>query len=388
MLNYLSADWIFPVAIPPIKNGVIGLAANGEIERLYTSEEAANAGIKDIKYYQGVLTPGFVNTHCHLELSHLLGRVDEKTGLTHFIKNILALRQQPEDEIIAAMQHADQEMYNNGIVAVGDISNVLSSKLIKQNSKIYYHTFVEIFGFNRPSQAVIIAGEQLKADFAPLRASIVPHAPYSVSTSLFEEISRVTSITDILSIHNQETLGENELFEKGTGSFATFFAAAGIAQSEAHNAGRNSIKYYLPQLPKNVNTLLVHNTFSSKTDIDFAEQTHSKLYWCLCPNANLYIENALPDVDLLVKENLNITLGTDSLASNHQLNILTEMQTLQAQKGISFELALKWATLNGARFLGIDSRYGSLEVGKRPGINLIKLGANQEIISDKVEKIN
>ena len=384
MVTYISAHVVFPVNSAPIKNGVIGVNKNGSIHSILDTEEAK--GIKNIKYYEGVLVPGFINTHCHLELSHLRGKITEKTGLTTFIKQVLGQRQQPEEVIISAMQQADKEMYENGIVAVGDISNLLSSKSVKLNSKMYYHTFVEVFGFNRPSAPVIVAGVQLKKDFVPLKASVVPHAPYSVSSALFAEINKVTQSDDILSIHNQETIGENELFETGTGKFAAFFAELGIAQSEAHHQGKNSLNYHLPQLSKKVNTLLVHNTFTSKADVDFAKAQHQKLYWCLCPNANLYIENNLPDVALLSVNKLKITLGTDSLASNHQLNILAEMQTLQKHKGVSFEEALKWATLNGAEFLGIDSQYGSLSVGKKPGIILIHIEEDSVIKKETIIK--
>lgn len=371
MEAYITADWIYPVKTPPIKNGVLGVNEDGSIHIVLSADEAK--AIENIKHYDGVIVPGFINTHCHLELSHLRGKIAEKTGLTTFIKQILSQRQQPEEAIISAMQAADAAMYENGIVAVGDISNLLISKSVKLNSKVYYHTFVEVFGFNRPSEPIIAAAIEIKEGFNPLTASIVPHAPYSVSPSLFNEIEKVTSVDDISSIHNQETLGENELFETGTGKFADFFAELGIAQNEAHNCGETSMKYHLPKLSKTVNTLLVHNTFSSKADVDFAKQEHQKLYWCLCPNANIYIENNLPDVDLLKNEGLKITLGTDSLASNHQLNILAEMKTLQDQKGISFEESLKWATLNGAEFLRIDAQYGSFEKGKKPGIILIDI---------------
>lgn len=377
MEAYITADWIFPVTTAPIKNGVIGVNEDGSIRIVLSADEAK--GIENVKHYDGVIVPGFINTHCHLELSHLRGKIEEKIGLTAFIKQILSQRQQPEEAIISAMQNADAEMYNNGIVAVGDISNLLISKSIKLNSKIYYHTFVEVFGFNRPSEPIIASGIEIKKGFEPLKASVVPHAPYSVSASLFNEIEKVTSVDDILSIHNQETIGENELFETGTGKFADFFAELGIAQSDAHNSGKNSLKYHLPKLFKNVNALLVHNTFCSKADVDFAKQTHQKLYWCLCPNANIYIENNLPAVYLLKNEDLKITLGTDSLASNHQLNILAEMKTLQDKKGISFEEALKWATLNGAEFLGIEAQYGSLEKGKKPGVILIGLTEDRVI---------
>ena len=384
MITYISADLIYPVAAPPLKNGVIGVNEDGSIHSILSLAEVQH-GI-DIVHYKGSLVPGFINTHCHLELSHLRDKITERTGLTNFIKSILALRQQPDQEVIEAMEKADQEMYENGIVAVGDISNVLISKEVKLQSKIYYQTFIELFGFNRPSAPVIAAGLELKSEFLPLKSSIVPHAPYSVSKELFAEIKKVTTENDVQSIHNQETLAENELFEMGKGKFAEFFADLGIAQSDAHQSGENSIRYHLPKMTKNVNTLLVHNTFSSKADVDFSRTQHQQLYWCLCPNANLYIEDTLPNVELLQNEAVKITLGTDSLASNHQLSILAEMLTLQNHKNILFEDSLKWATLNGAEFLGIEADYGSLSVGKKPGILLVQNFDAEKITSETVIK--
>jgi len=150
--------------------------------------------------------------------------------------------------------------------------------------------------------------------------------------------------------------------------------------------GKSSLQSFLPYL-NNQRTLLVHNTVSNNEDIDFTKETNLNLYWCLCPNANLYIEDKLPDTDLLINENVKLTLGTDSLASNHQLNILAEMKTLQHAKNISFEKLLSWATINGADFLGIEKDFGTIEVGKTPGLNLIQLSNNFEIESDKVTKL-
>lgn len=378
MIQYLSADYIYPVASAPIKNGVIGVDADGIICFLATADEAKAQGISNITSYSGALVPGFINTHCHLELSHLKAQVPEKTGLINFIKQILAKRQQPDELVLSAMQKADEEMLQNGIVAVGDISNVALSKQVKAISKIYYHTFIEVFGFNKPSVPIIEAGLKLKQFFAPLKASIVPHAPYSVAENLFVAIEQTTQSDDVLSIHNQETAAENELFETKTGDFVNFLNAANLL-GEEEPIGQTAIHYHLPNLPKTVNTLMVHNSFTSKADLYFAKQTHPKLYWCLCPNANLYIEDRLPDVDLLRQENVTITLGTDSLASNHQLSILAEMQTLQDYKNVPFEQSLTWATLNGAKFLNIDHQYGSLAVGKKPGLVLVELQKEDKI---------
>lgn len=387
MQRYISADWLFPVETDPIKNGVIGVNANGEITAVLSAQEAEALGLTTIERYQGAIVPGFINTHCHLELSHLLGKIAEHTGLAEFIRQILAMREQPKELILAAMQKADEAMYNNGIVAVGDISNQLSSRPVKLDSRIFYHTFVEVFGFSRPSGPIIEAGVQLREDFSPLKASIVPHAPYSVSSDLFQEINKVNTADAILSIHNQETAGENELFSKGTGKFAEFFASVGIPPHEAKGSGKNAINYHLPQLAKELHTLLVHNTMSEVEDVAFAEKEHPNLFWCLCPNANLYIENSLPNVSMFQAQGVTLTLGTDSLASNHQLNILAEMQTLQKHLEVPFEALLKWGTLNGAKFLNIDSTFGSIGKGKRPGLNLIQLDDSLKLKSDKVQRL-
>jgi cytosine/adenosine deaminase-related metal-dependent hydrolase len=116
----------------------------------------------------------------------------------------------------------------------------------------------------------------------------------------------------------------------------------------------------------------VHNTFTSKEDLIYANSVQQELYWCLCPNANLYIEGKLPEIGLFLQSEAVITLGTDSLASNHQLSILDEMKVLQEKESVPLEKLLRWATLNGARFLGVDHQFGSFENGKQPGINLIE----------------
>lgn len=386
MQRYLSADWIYPVTNEPIAKGVLEVSTDGEILNILTAEEATEQHIESIEQYEGILVPGFVNTHCHLELSHMFGLIPEQTGLPEFVRQIVANRAAEDNAVIAAMVAADKQMYENGIVAVGDISNQLISKEVKIHSRLYYHTFVEVFGFNRPSHPIMEEAIKIRDSYWPLNASIVPHAPYSVSKELFQYIEKNTRPQDVLSIHNQETLAENEFFEKGTGDFEAMYQRMGVSKSEAHGNGENAIHYHLPQMPPN-KTLLVHNTFTSKADIDFASAQHRDLYWCLCPNANIYIENNLPDVMPFLDSTVRVTLGTDSLASNHQLSILSEMQTLQQQKRIAFDELLKWATINGSAFLGIDHQYGSFEVGKTPGVNLIELEEAKIIKSKNVKRL-
>lgn len=387
MLKYFSADWIFPVSTPPIKNGVIAVSLDGEIREILMADVAENRNL-EVERYQGVIVPGFINTHCHLELSHLSGQIPEHTGLVKFVQRIIKSRQADSEQINTAIQNADAEMFGNGIVAVGDISNQIASKEIKQNSKIYYHTFVEAMGFNPESaNAIIDYATGIKNEFSPLPASVVPHAPYSVSSTLFSLINEAAEKEGtFISVHNQETTDENTFFESKTGGFLELYKFLGLDIAFFEPTEKTSLQTWLPYIKKQ-KTLLVHNTVSNKADIEFAKQSHSDLYWCLCPQANLYIENALPDVNLFIEEGVKITLGTDSLASNHQLNILYEMKTLQQHKNVAFEKLLLWATFNGAEFLGLNNRLGSIEVGKIPGLNLIQLSQDFVIESDEVVKL-
>jgi cytosine/adenosine deaminase-related metal-dependent hydrolase len=390
MISYLSASWVYPVSSAALKNGVVALHGDGTIEEVLSAEEAKAKNLLHIQYYEGILVPGLVNTHCHLELSHLKGKIPMHTGLPGFVQQVIQQRASSAEEIETAMRHADEEMYANGIVAVGDISNQPVSKETKLQSAIYYHTFVEAMGFNPARAGEIISVAKLTREaFFPLKATIVPHAPYSVSAELFNEINAVSGISgESVSIHNQETADENAFFESKSGHFLKLYEFLGLDISFFEAQGKSSLQTYLPLLSAAPRTLLVHNTFSSKADLEFAAAAHPMLFWCLCPNANLYIEDRLPDIALLKDAGVTLTLGTDSLASNQQLSILAEMYSLQERADVSFDELLRWGTLNGAAFLGIDTIYGSFEKGKKPGVNLIVQTEDRRLTSQsKIERI-
>jgi cytosine/adenosine deaminase-related metal-dependent hydrolase len=373
MIVYISASYVYPVNGAPIKNGVLGIDEDGRITAVLSADEAKDAQVENVRYYEGLLVPGFVNTHCHLELSHLRGQVAQHTGLTDFVQAVMKLRGADDSAIVSAMFEADKEMFENGIVAVGDISNQAISLGIKQGSKIYYHTFLEVMGFNQATAtASVNRGLEIKQTFEDLPLSIVPHAPYSVSAELFAALRQLAEeLNGPVCMHNQETPDENAFFERKEGGFLKLYEFLGLDTGFYEPSGKTSLQTVLPMMSDRQRTLLVHNTMSSNADVVFATAIHPLLYWCLCPNANLYIENRLPDVDMLRSAGVKITLGTDSLASNTGLSIFAEMLCLQENFEIPVEELILWATGNGAEFLGIGDRYGSLEAGKRPGINLL-----------------
>src|SRR5215217_2141187 len=301
MVSYLSADYVFPITGPPIRNGVIGVGEDGMITAVLGPEEAAAQGIDEVQAYAGLLVPGFVNTHCHLELSHMKGLIARHTGVAGFLKEVMKMRGADDYAIEVAMLEADKEMFENGIVAVGDIANQAISKGIKRGSPIWYHTFLEVMGFNPlTAKASIGRAIEFKDRFEELQVSIVPHAPYSVSAALFEELGLLTG-RDVgpQSMHNQETADENTFFEYKTGGFLKLYEFLGLDIGFYQPSGLTSLQTVLPHLSPDRKTLLVHNTFTSAEDVAFAEAAHKSLFWCLCPKANLYIENRLPDVDML-----------------------------------------------------------------------------------------
>lgn len=373
MNTFFSATYIMPVTGKPIKDGVVEVANDGTIRGIYPPNSEAVAR-KSIRNHAGIITPGFVNTHCHLELSHLKGAIPQHTGLIPFLQQVMAQRSTNEADIMQAMRAADKELYDNGVVAVGDHANTGISASVKKDSKLHYHTFVEVLGFepemagSKFAEALAVAGQFDKAT-----SSITAHAPYSVSKDLFKLIDEEAQRRRVsLSIHNQESEAENRLFRYKEGPFLDFYRALGKDIADFKAQARNSLHTVVPYLSADTPVLLVHNTFTAAKDIFFVERQGRNVTWCFCPKANLYIEGTLPKIQHFVQYGQAITLGTDSLASNDRLSILAELKTIHHHfPELSLIETICWATINGARFLGIADAYGSLERGKTPGLNLL-----------------
>ncbi|WP_295650815.1 amidohydrolase family protein [uncultured Mucilaginibacter sp.] len=368
-MKKFKADYVFPVNTGPIKNGIVTVDNQGKILSVDTDDKGGK-----VEKLDGIICPGFINTHCHVELSHLKDKITPKKGLVSFIKEVQTKRNSAPEDIMAAAEKADEEMYRNGIVAVGDIANSNVTAAIKKSSKIHYHTFIEVFGF-RPDKADELFSNAiaLSQQFKGLSSSVTAHAPYSVSKDLFRHIGKLCEDQpNLMSIHNQETEEENKLYRYKTGDFLDLYQSFNIDISSFKPQARNSIQCIIPLLSNKPNVLMVHNTYTNLKDIYFAKRFDRKIHWCFCPNANLYIEGRLPKVDLFIDQGFNITLGTDSLASNHKLCLLNEMRVLQDSfNDIDLERLIEWGTINGAKYLGIDADKGSIEPGKTPGLNLI-----------------
>ena len=329
----------------------------------------------EIEHYDGIIAPGFVNAHCHLELSHLFSQIESKTGLIEFLKQVIAKRNNfnKKEQEDAAIE-ADFKMWESGIVAVGDISNIDTTFKTKANSKIYYHTFIELIGLNPlHSETIFEKGLSLLKELENynLIGSLAAHAPFSSSKLLINKIANYNSLNNLaFSIHNQESEEETKFFAGRPSGINDLFDYLNIDINWFTPPKTSSLLSYLDVIP-NKKSLLVHNTFCKEEDIIASK--HKFINWCFCPGANLFIENTLPNCDLFLNHNQNWCIGTDSLASNQKLDMCFEASILLSKlPSISIESILKALTYNGAKALGIEDKFGKLIIGKNTGLNLIQ----------------
>ena len=361
------------------EHSVLIIDNNGLVAGILPSAESGD----DILHLDGILCPGFVNTHVHLELSHMKGAIAKGTGLVNFLLEVVKGRTVSEELMIKAMMDAETEMWNNGIVAAGDICNTTISSTAKNKSEIKWQNFIEVLNlFDEKAHEAISKYSEVAETFLRNKegtpyagTALSPHSPYSVSATAFALINAATRGKTV-SMHNQECQAENDLYISGKGDFLKLYQFFGLAGSPIKPTGKSSIRSVLPFFNQQQRIILVHNTFTTAEDIDFAmdycRENGLEIYFCLCPNANLYIENQLPDVTLLMEKNLLLTLGTDSYSSNQQLSIAAEIATIKARfPAIELSEILGWATFNGAKALKIDDEYGSFTIGKKPGVVLL-----------------
>lgn len=385
-----QADFIFTGLAMLQSNFVLITDEKGMVQQIVPVQDAGD----DVQLFNGMLTPGFVNTHCHLELSHMKGIIPKGTGLVDFLITVIKQRGAEKEFIFDAMQQAEQELYNSGTVAVGDICNTTDTLALKKRSMLWYYNFIESIGFTANKAADRFAfAKTIAQQFAQLnnQYSIVPHAPYSVSKQLFDLINSAATGKTI-AIHNQESAAEDDLYKTGDSDFKRLYTALGIDNSFFKPSGKSSLQTYLPWLSNAMNLILVHNTYSSEEELRIIDQKSSiknqQIFFCLCPNANLYIEGKMPPVEMLRKNNCNIVIGTDSYASNYSINMLDEIKCIQHASEYSIPTAeiLQWATINGAKALQMDDVLGSFEKGKQPGVVLIDELSDEHITANSAAK--
>lgn len=344
----------------------------------------------------GALVPGFVNAHCHVELSHLHRKFVKGTGMAGFIDQINALRdwagRDRKQELVKEWMDL---MWRRGVSAMADISNDDSSFDIKAVHPLYTRTFLEVFG-SEPEMCDGVMKEVTElnatADTAGIDAAPTPHSCYTMSPQLLSASAAAGLAKGWLSYHSQESLEEEDLIRYGSGAMYENRKRSGMSTPPV--TGGSSLEYFVGRLaevapaPYDAHILLVHNVCLSQNDIDAARKVMNNVWWAICPLSNIFIHNALPPVPLMRANGLDIVIGTDSLSSNDDLDMVKEMLCIHENfPEVPMSEILSWACINGARFLSKDDLLGSISSGKRPGIvRISNIGADGHLTADSVSE--
>lgn len=381
-MKCFAAQYVITGTGSRLKRAVITTEDDGTI----ISVEDTTGALKEkhsTEFYNGIIVPGFINAHCHLELSHLKGQTKKKEGLGGFIEQIRNNRYSPKERIISAASSADNHMYSEGIVLCADICNTPDSFGIKKESRIRYINLLEVFGLDPEKAAARMADITRVAEKAremDMPYYLIPHSVYSISMTLFKILRNETQNNKVTSIHFMETGGEETFLKHHTGPLMSSYERSGLIPS-IFEIPENHAEVILDEITNSGNLILVHCTFVDRDTIRLMKK-RKNLYWCLCPNSNIYIENTLPPVKLLIEEGCEIIIGTDSMASNENLSILEELKTIQLSfPDLPLEDLVSWATFNGAKALGEQEQFGSIEPGKKPGLLLIE---NADLLNMKL----
>ena len=376
-MRRIAADFVYTLAGEgPLRDAFVEVDDDGTVLRTGICD-----GSLPCERFSGAIVPGFVNAHCHVELSYLKGVFLKGTGMAGFIDQINALRNNvSREERILRIREWMDTMYGRGVSAMADISNCSDSFEVKASHPMYTRTFVEVFGDNPDDAPSVMESARSLAEEARelgLDAAPGPHACYTMSPRLLKMSVSDSLGEGFLSYHSQESSEEEMMITTGSGPLWDNRIRNGL-RTPPVGAG-SSLEYFVDtalagrKLPVDGNVLMVHEVCMDEADAALAKKAFKHPFVALCPLSNLFIHNALPPVEMLRRTGIGITVGTDSLSSNDDLDMVAELRALQdAFPDVPLEELFSWACLSGARFLSRDDVLGSLEPGKRPGIVIVE----------------
>jgi cytosine/adenosine deaminase-related metal-dependent hydrolase len=371
-MKRFAAQYIITNSEPLLKRSVVTTEDDGTIISI-ENKQGELSEEHSTEFHNGIIIPGFVNCHCHLELSHMKDSIPKGSGLGSFIEQVRNSRDDKK-RLSTSETSADNQMFKEGIVLCADICNTSDTFKLKKESSISYINLLEVFGLDpdkagRRMDEISTLAETAKS--MDLAFSLVPHSAYSMSLALLRLLKSKSSANRVTSIHFMETEGEEIFLKQNSGPLLSSYRRSALVPPRLETA-KNHVAVILEEITRSGNLILVHNTFVDQNTIRAVRQ-RKNLFWCICPNSNIYIENIIPPLNLLIEEGVEIVVGTDSLASNKSLSILEELKTIHFNFPlIPIEDLILWATLNGAKALGEDNHFGSIEPGKKPGLLVLQ----------------
>jgi aminodeoxyfutalosine deaminase len=341
---------------------------------------------KAIDLGQGVILPALVNAHSHLELSALEGCIEPGLGFLPWVKKVLALRGSIGDrESIEAFQRALNGLHEMGTIAVGDWCTSFPAANLEPPGKIVRCGFYEIIGFSEQTLVIpesMNSRTELRTPNSGLAfQSLGAHAPHTTSAALLQSAKSWTLGRDLpLSIHLAESLEEEEFLLTGQGLWQELLKDRGRWPNHWTPPEVSPVAYLDRLGLVDEKTQCIHLTRAGHQDLEILKMRQARIV--VCPRSNTYITGALPPLPKMVRLGLAPALGTDSLASNQDLNLWEEMAFVHRSfPSLAPETILEMATLNGAKSLDLENWGGSIALGKKAPLLFLPLemGSSREL---------
>jgi len=382
------AKWVVPVAYPPIEDGAV-LVRDDHILTAgpYSQVKAASPShTAQVDHGSSAIVPGLVNAHTHLELSVLGERMSlPKESFAEWLKELLSLRPAMTSELLQeGLSAGRKQLIAGGCCLCGDITNgaCLQTDPIGQDfpSKPSFPTrqvFLEVLGFDQADLAGALGRDLAQTLGMPRAAdsrfSLAAHACYSTSENVIREAKEWCRAGGLrFSIHVAEHPDEIVFLERGTGFCREILVDLGRWTPDWTPPRTTPVRYLEQLQVLDSNTLLVHAVHLTDADWDIVVRNHCSVCFCTRSNGNLSVGQ--PDIAKALRSGLVTALGTDSLASNTDLSLFAEAaHILESYSDVHPQAILMMMTLGGARALGQERRFGSIEAGKAANLLIISI---------------
>jgi cytosine/adenosine deaminase-related metal-dependent hydrolase len=375
MMRY-RADWLLPISDAPVRDGWVSID-DGRIVEVGTAS-AADA----IDVGRAAILPALVNAHTHLELSYLHRRIPPAARFGEWVRAVMTTRQQYPDpadpRILGPAKAAITAAKAAGTGLVGDISNTLATVPLLREAALPAQVFHELTGFTEQDPVSRVRDARARAETLGaddrIRISIAPHAPYSVSAGLFQAIRAdlEAHAGAISSVHLAEPPEEVELLRHGSGDIRAVLEELGRWPDDWRPPGVSPVQYLIDLGVLDSRMLVVHAVQCDGTDL--AQLSSLGATVVSCPRSNVYVGAGAPPLEVFYAMDVHVAFGTDSLASVADLNLFMELsEARRLAPRVSARRLLESATLAGARALGFEDDFGSIEPGKRAALIAIAI---------------
>jgi cytosine/adenosine deaminase-related metal-dependent hydrolase len=364
----LTARWIFPVDAPPLERGVVTIAS----DRIAAVEPHGTRAV-DYDLGNAAIVPGLVNAHTHLDLSGLRGKCPPTPIFTLWLRDVIQYRRaESEQQVQAEVRGGLDESVRCGTTLLGDIAARGASWGVLTKASTRAVVFYEMLGLpeERAEQTrkAATAWIQSHAATPTCRPALSPHAPYSVHQSLYSEANRLAQKFRVpLATHLAETEAEEALLERRSGLFVKFLEELGVWNPSGLVSSPARAIQYASQ--NDVKTLFVHCTFLPTSTV---VPQHGTIVYCPRTHA-AFLHLPHPFREFLAR-GVRVAIGTDSLASNPDLDVLAEARFVHAKHpDVAGDVLLRMTTLSGAEALGWADETGSLSPGKSADLVVLPL---------------